>query len=329
LFGAAAAATGTIDLRYRIAGHPVLVRAAGNDLVARTDPALSARRDPDADGAPELTIEMWDSKVSGVGMPRAPWLPEDLAPLGLVRSYCDDRFMTAVDVHTASLSTFDAHTRHGVFWLHDARHMAYWQSASPLRLLLSWWGSTRGMQLTHAGAIATPGGAVLLVGGAGAGKSTASLACLERDLDYFGDDYCLVAPDPEPWVHGVYATGKLRPHALPLLPTLRSSVRNADRLDREKAILDLFDTHAAHLPARAPLRAIVVPSVTGRVATTAISPGAALRAMAPSTIFGLFGATPGSLHVLAGLARRVPAYRLEVGADLGAVVDAIRTLAAP
>lgn len=328
LFGAAAHATGTTRLRYRIAGQPVLVRCAGTDLVARTDPALSARRDTEVGEAPALTIDMWDSAVSGVRMPRAPWAPQELAPLGLVGSYCDGRFMTAVDVHTASLSTFDAETSHAVFWLHDARRMAYWQSASPLRLILSWWGSQRGMQLTHAGAVATPDGAVLIVGGAGAGKSTTTLACLSAGLDYFGDDYCLVAPEPEPRVYGVYATAKLRPESLPMLPTVRTSVRNAARLDREKAIIDLADTHAPRLGGGAPIRAIAVPSVTGGVSTAPIPPSAVLRAMAPSTIFGLFGATPGSLHLLAGLAQRAPGYRLDLGDDLDAVVDAVRTLAA-
>jgi len=184
------------------------------------------------------------------------------------------------------------------------------------------------MQLTHAGAVATSDGAVLLVGGAGAGKSTAALACLAAGLHYLGDDYCLVALEPQPWVYGVYATAKLRPDSPSLLPALRPSVRNAARLDREKAIIDLAGTHEAQLGVGAPIRAIAVPSVTGRVGVSAISPSAVLRAMAPSTIFGLFGATPGSLHLLADLAPRVPGYRLEVGEDLDAVVDAISSLAA-
>jgi hypothetical protein len=332
LSGAAARVTGRTDLHYRIAGRRVLVRSAGSELVVRTDPALGIRRDGDAPGSsvqvPDLTVDLWDSATSGVAMPRAPWHPTDLAPLGLVRGYCDERYLTALDVHTASLSVFDAVTSHGVFWLHDARRMAYWQSASPLRLVLSWWGSTRGMQLTHAGAVATPDGAVLLVGGAGAGKSTTALTCLHAGLDFFGDDYCLVAPEPTPWVHGVFATAKLRPDSLLLLPALGPMVRNAEHLDHQKAILDLGDAHAARLAAGAPIRAIVVPRVSDRVRAVPITPGAALRAMAPSTIFGLFGATPGSLHLLAGLARDVPAFRLDVGSDLDAVVEAVAALAA-
>ena len=327
LFSAAAGVTGSTEARYQLAGHRVLVRSAGSELMARTDPALALRRDGADAQPPDLRVDMWDSASSGVEMPRAPWPRPDIAPLGLVRSYCDDRFFTAVDVHTASLSVYDAEASHGVFWLRDARRMAYWQSASPLRLIISWWASTRGMQLTHVGAVASPEGAVLLVGGAGAGKSTTALACLAAGLDFFGDDYCLVAPDPEPWVHGVYATAKLRPDSLPLMPELLTSTRNAGRLDREKAVLDLAERYGSRMVSGAPIRAIVAPRVSDRVAVEPITPGAALRAVAPSTIFGLFGATPGTLRLLAQVARRVPAYRLEVCDDLGAVVDAVRTLA--
>jgi hypothetical protein len=327
-FGAAAEVCGVQDRRYQIGGQRVLVRAAGDELVARTDPALAYRRVPDDDDAPpDLVVEMWDSAGSGVDIGRAPWPAEDLQPLGLVRSFCDDRFLCAVDVHTASLSLFDGVSARARFWLEDARRMAYWQSATPLRLILSWFAATRGMQLTHAAAVAGPSGAVLLVGGAGAGKSTTSLSCLLAGLEFFGDDYCLVAPRPQPMVHGVYTTAKLRPDGLERLPKLRDVVRNLGRLDREKAILDLADAYADRLGTSAPLRAIAVPRVTGRLRVERASPGAVVRAMAPSTVFGLFGATPGTLPVLARLATEVPGYVLELGEDVDEVVDAVAALA--
>lgn len=326
LFAAAAAASETTELSYRIADRTVRVRCAGPELVGRTAPAFRAVRDTNQSDTPDLTIDVWDSATSGIEMPRPPWAPDELRPLGLVRSYCDDRFHTAVDVHTASLSTFDAASSRGQFWLQDARRMAYWQSASPLRLILSWWASARGMQLTHAAAVGTADRAVLLVGGGGSGKSTTSLACGLAGLDFFGDDYCLVSPTPKPRVHGVYATAKLRPDALALLPSLTPTVRNAARLEHEKAILDLPRDATGQLANGAEILAVVAPRVTGRVALQPVSPGAGLRAMAPSTIFGLFGATAGSLAVLAGVAARVPAYELELGDDLDAVVDHITSL---
>jgi len=325
LFGAAARTAGTSERSYRIAGQDVLVRFAGAELVERTDPALGAVSGATTPTAPALTVEMWDSATSGVPMPRPPWSPDDLRPLGLVRPYCDDRFHTAVDVHTASLSLLDTTNRTAQFWLHDARRMAYWQSASPLRLILSWWASSLGMQLTHAAAVGSRGDAVLLVGGAGAGKSTTSLACLSAGFDFFGDDYCLIEPGPAPRVHRVYATAKLHSDALSLLPSSIGTVRNGSRLAREKAILDVPAPAATERTA-ARISAIVAPCVTGRVSVAPISAGASLRAMAPSTIFGLFGATPTSLRRLASVASEVPSYRLELGTDVDRVIDAVSSL---
>jgi hypothetical protein len=327
LFNAAIERCGSHDRCYDIAGRSVLVRAAGAELVARTDPALARRAGKRVDPrAPDLVVDMWDSATSGVPIGPAPWHPEDLRPLGLVRTYCDDRFLSAVDIHTASLSLFDRAASHARFWVGDARRMAYWQSASPFRLILSWWGASRGMQLTHAAAVAGQSGAVLLVGGAGVGKSTTSLTCLRAGMQFLGDDYCMVEGIAAPVVHSVYTTAKLRPDALDRLPELRPTVRNADRLDREKAILDLAGPYASLVGTSAPLRAIVVPRLTGRVRLEPATPGMVLRAMAPSTVFGLFGATEHTLCALARVAESVPGFVLELG-DGDEVADAVAELA--
>lgn len=328
LFGAASAATGMQCCEYEIGGARVVVRAAGEELVARTDPALAPRRvHRSEDTAPDLIVEMWDSASSRVDIGRAPWPPDDLRPLGLIRSFCDDRFLGAVDVHTASLSLFDGAGKKGRFWLEDAQRMAYWQSASPLRLILSWWAASRGMQLTHAAAVGGGGGAVLLVGGAGTGKSMTSLSCMLAGLDFFGDDYCLVDPGPPAMVHPVYGTAKLRPDGLARLPELRAVTRNLARLDREKAILDVAQAYPTRMAASAPLRAIAVPQVTGRVRVTPATPGRVLRALAPSTVFGLFGATPHTLPVLSQVATAVPGFALDLGDDVDAVTEAVAGLA--
>ena len=183
------------------------------------------------------------------------------------------------------------------------------------------------MQLTHAAAVGSGDGAVLLVGGAGAGKSTASLSCLLAGFEFFGDDYCLVDPGPPATVHAVYTTAKLRPDALERLPELRNVVRNASRLDQQKAILDLADAYGERLGTSAPLKAIVAPQVAGRFSCRPASPGAALRALAPSTVFGLFGATPQTLPRLAQVVRDVPGFVLELGDDVDEVAAQVMKLA--
>ena len=191
---------------------------------------------------------------------------------------------------------------------------------------MSWWAASRGMQLTHAAAVAGPAGAVLLVGGAGAGKSTTSLTCLLDGMRFLGDDYCLVDPGPPPMVHSVYTTAKLQPDALQRLSELRRVVRNPNRLHREKAILDLAGPYADLVGGSAPLRAIAVPRITGRLRVDRATSGTVIRAMAPSTVFGLFGATEGTLPLLARLASGVPGFVLELGDDAGEVANAVAAL---
>jgi hypothetical protein len=333
LFARAATNTGVEERSYRIAGHDVVVRCAGDALLQRTDPALTraceregiARGGPTA-AAPSLVVELFDSVGSGVDIGPMPWSRQDFEPLGIVEPFSDDRYRTAVDIHTASLSVFDRETATARFWLEDATHMAYWQSAEPLRLILSWWAATIEMQLTHVAAVAGSAGAALLVGGGGAGKSTTSLSCLAGGLGFLGDDYCLVAPRPEPTVHRVYNTAKLLPAAFDRLPGLRALARNADRLDREKAVLDLVPAYTSGLVESAPVCAIAIPRITGRFAVRPVSRGSVLRAMAPSTVFGLLGATPESLATLADVARRVPGYEVELGDDVDCVVSTMASL---
>lgn len=337
-FRVASRRVGLVERTYRIAGHRVLVRSAGCGLMDRMHRALdrgSSTRDQDRDRAglgddstASLTVEMWESVESGVSPGRAPWAADDLRPLGLVRSLCDERHLVAVDLHTSSVSQFDRATSTARFWVRDATRIKYWQAASPLRLILSWWGSTLGMQLAHAAGVATEDGGVLLVGGAGAGKSTTSLTCLAGGLGFLGDDYCMVAAEPAPVVHGVYTTAKLRPDTYSRLPQLLDVTRNADRLDREKGVLDLTPRFDAQLIASAPIRAIAVPRVTGRFARTPIAPGAVLRALAPSTVFGLFGATPEAVPLMRRLASAAPGFLLELGDDLDRVCDEVAALAA-
>jgi hypothetical protein len=67
-----------------------------------------------------------------------------------------------------------------------------------------------------------------------------------------------------------------------------------------------------------PLRAIVMPTITGKTHTRVqpASRAAALAALAPSTVFQLHTAGAEALEYMARLVRDVPAYVLELGANV-------------
>jgi hypothetical protein len=180
-------------------------------------------------------------------------------------------------------------------WVRDVRVLTVSQRGSPFLHLLHAWVRTRGWVLLHAAAVA----GVLIVGPGGAGKSSSALAALRSGLTYLADDYCLARGDR---LESLYCSAKLWSH---------------DLTDRA----DFYDADGKGLfwvrPVReATLRAVVVPERTGdaRASLEPISPGQALRAVAPSTLFQLPWSGPETVGALGELVRRVPCYRLRLGA---------------
>jgi len=176
-------------------------------------------------------------------------------------------------------------------------------------------------QPIHAGAVGRPDGGVLIAGRNGSGKSTSTLACLHSDLRFAGDHYVLVRVDPEPYVFSLYSTAKLEPHDLGRFPKLKPMVNNHGRLTSEKALIFLHDHAPGEIVRGFPLRAILLPRVTGRRDTRLerTTPAAALMALAPTTLVHLQGASQEAFGKLARLARKLPVYTLEAGTDLSQI----------
>jgi hypothetical protein len=185
-------------------------------------------------------------------------------------------------------------------------------------------------QYVHAGAVGNQTGSVLLAGQGGSGKSTTALACLNSPLFYISDDYCLLTNEPEPYVYSLYNSAKLEADNMHRLPHLVRLVSNSDRLAEEKALLFLQQ----HLPEKVitglPVRAILLPHVSGRPETR-LSPAssiAGLKALAPSTIFQLPGAGQRTFQALTRFVKQVPCYNLELGTKVGQIPEVIMHLLA-
>ena len=180
-----------------------------------------------------------------------------------------------------------------------------------------------GLALAHAGVVGTAGGGVLLAGRGGAGKSTTAMVCVDAGWDYVSDDYCVLDASGQPTAHALYGTAKLSPAALARLPRLEGVAR--DQRHDGKIVLDLGASLPAQLAGSLPLRAVVIPTVsgsTGRLHRLSVAAGA--RAIAPSTLFQLPGARQSSLAAIAEILRRVPVFGLEVGPDFDAIPEALR-----
>lgn len=315
---------GPVDRFYAIGGHTVRLRFAGPALLPFITPALKHLATKPF-STPSLTVCLWDSASTGTTMPPPPWSTDDYIIRGEVRGYNDGRILAALNIDAGVLSILDTRLDLAVLWTRDARQIPYYETAAPLRAILHWWMRKYGCQLVHGGAVGTSEGCALVAGKGGCGKSTTALACLGSGLFYLGDDYVLLSEEPAPFVYSLYNSAKVAARDVGRFPYLLSAVSNSDKLETEKAVIFLHSHYPEKLATGLPLRAILLPRVTGLPETRLkkASPGASLRALAPSTIFQLPGASKKDFQSITALVRQVPSYILELGCDICRIPDAI------
>jgi hypothetical protein len=215
------------------------------------------------------------------------------------------------------------------YWVADVERIPYWEEATAIRFLLDWWMRERGIHQVHAGAVGNADGGVLMVGKSGSGKSTSTLACLESDLLYAGDDYVGLGVDPEPYVHSLYSSGKVMPDHVQRLPFLLPAVSNSDSVEVGKAVVYVHEHWPRAITSGFPLKALLAPRVTpglveARVVETSRLEG--LAAFAPSTVFQMHTRAKQSLASMSRLLERVPCYRLELGSDIPSIPRAVEGL---
>lgn len=224
-----------------------------------------------------------------------------------------------------AVSVFSRARGHGVLWVLSPDRVPWWERAAPLRTMLHWSLSVPARRLlVHGAAVAGAAQGALLIGAGGCGKSTTAVACVEQGMRAAGDDYVLLDVGSRV-AHPLYGTAKLDARSVALLPGAALALLPAAGRDAEKRVVDL----AARWPDRMarPVSAdvLVMPRIVagGRTRLLPASGADALRALAPTTLLQLPGDNRRLLAPLADLARRLPAYVLELG---GSPRDAVAAL---
>jgi hypothetical protein len=323
---AAAAAGGATDCYFAAGGRIIRLCFAGSALVSAITPALQHLAAPSA--APDLTVFLRDSVSTGIPMPPPAWTWDAHIVRGELTGIADEEIAAAFDLGPGALSMLDRAGGRGLYWVRDAHQIPYFESAAPLRTILHWFMGLHGVQLTHAAAVGVEDGGVLLAGRGGSGKSTAAIVSLAAGLRYLGDDYVLLSCDPLSRAHSLYCTGKLEASQTRRLPALSHAVRNPERLAEEKAVYDFADHFRSDTARSFPIRAVLLPRVSGRRETTLSRASAAdaMKALAPSTIFQLPGAGRRDFRALSAIVRKLPVYILNAGTDLSGIPEVIRRL---
>lgn len=279
-----------------------------------------------APATPDLTVWLWDSPDGG--NPPLPAQADPEAPKGTRMVWSAAGLRGCYQPGQSTLSVLDEQGSTAWFWCADSGQLPYWEYAAPLRLIFSWWLPARGSALVHGAAVGRPEGGALIVGRGGSGKSTTSLLALLDGLSFASDDYVVVEQDRGgrgPYVHSAFGSGKLDNAQGERFPELWPAIINPARLPDEKAVFMVNRFAPDRMVRSFPLRAVLVPRITGRRDTEvlATTPMAALAALAPSTIFQLPGDPRAELASMAGLVRAVPVRMLALGTDFAQIPGAI------
>lgn len=316
---------------YVIGGSPVSLQCATPELQARLTPAFAHLRTSAGDTSTGrgLTVHLWDSASTGAAAPPLPSAPPGEAS-GALYHFHEPPMRVAYQPGLQALSVFDEDAGVAWYWVADAADLPSWERACPIRQILFWWLGSQSYLQVHGAAVGTADAGALIVGPAGAGKSTSALACLGSELLYAGDDYEAVTLEPTPRIASLYNSAKLESshlherfsHLLPL-------VANGDRDADEKAVLYVHDHFPRQCTQDLPLTAVVVPSCARTEGGPAVAPAsraAALLALGPSTMFQLHTGGTEELTALRALVARLPCYTLDLGGELEHVPEVLGEL---
>lgn len=335
-FESAAGAAGVLERDVSIAGVTIRLRFAGHELARLLRAPLEhLETAPQADT--HASICVFDGASTGVQIPDFPWSGLDVRQQGLIAGYNGARFRTVYhgDIldppHYGfnALSMFDVAEATALFWVESRARVPWWEPVEPLRPTLHWVLASHGRHMVHAAVVATDDGAVLIAGKGWSGKTTTALACVEAGFHFLGDNYAVLSDaDAAPVAYTLFSNAKLRPGTLGLLPELESAVVERDVPDDAKLIVDFRHHRPAQLRGSAPVKAVLVPELSGG-ASTRVEPAparAGLMALAPSTIYQLPNNGGAGLRPMAELVRTVPTFSLKLGTDPRSAPPAIAGL---
>jgi hypothetical protein len=328
-FDRAACRLGESTQHFLVAGKHVRVRFAGPALVHLARPLAHLECSPAARSSedPEFEILAWDS-TEGWLPPRPPWDFRQLAQGGAIAGLENDRTCVNFSAEHGLLCLYDRSTRRALYWLPDAQHLPYWETAAPFRILLHWWSQSFGGQISHAAAVGWEGKGVLLAGRGGSGKSTTAICCVDAGMEYVGDDYVLLTSTPVPTAHSLYHSAKIHTAFLrQTMPHWQDRVAGEIGPER-KSLLFVHECLPHQMRDRLAICGVVQPKVTAAV-NSRISPqppSLGVLAIAPSTMYQLPEARQTTLSFFADWMQNVPTAKLDLGSDLASAPRELLTL---
>lgn len=326
-FHEAASRKGRFLLTTEVAGIPIDIETAGDELLLLIRPALSgitlARSDTRA--ARILVYDVASSRIP------APHFDRPIQHLIRWRGDCwtepstPCRLVFNLSDHT--LQVFDPTTGVCVVIVSSVSKLPPWSLAAPLRAPLSMILESNGVYLVHGAAMGSTKGALLITGYGGSGKSTATLSCHKAGMPIMGDDYVALRPPltqgDHPTVHNIFSSLKLVPQELSEQATGHSV--------NDKRIIFPFNSSSDGPLREAPLIAMISASIGRSTLTKAqeTAPEEVARIAYASTSLQIPMANEEVYAAsILNCARQTGAYRMEFGSERSFAPQIIENLLA-
>ncbi len=316
-----------VSRHFSLCGKAIELIFANQRLLPYITPALEHLAVPDAQ-SPSLKVFIWDDATTGTVMPAPPWegfavqkqgahLEGLYTKRGDVRGFHSRRIKTAYNWSANALSMYDCREGVALYWTRDASGLPAYETSAPLRNILNWWVQQHDCHFAHGAAVGTAKGGVLLAGKGGSGTSTAALACLKGGLLYASDDYCLVRADPVPWAYSVFSSAKVDPGNLFRVDHIGPARGRTGNPYDDKEVFFLYPRFADRIITGFPLRAILLPRITGKPdsALSPATPADGVKALTISTMCQFPGAGKKVVEIMQRLAGALPCYHLDFGTD--------------
>ncbi|MEN6422051.1 MAG: hypothetical protein ABFD76_08885 [Smithella sp.] len=319
---------------YDVAGKTICLNFYSEKLLYKMSKAF-AHIEKDSDNDPDLSVCIWDSVSTNTHL-ASPWVNdvEYIYPREVnAKTINHDSFLGIYLHGEETLNLYDEKNNTAYFWIYDADRLPYRLSASPLRLILNWFLSKKGVHLMHGAAVSLNGKSILLTAKGGSGKSTTALSCFFAGMSYLGDDYVTVKSGDVITTHSIYSSTKLFPESFhDTFPALKDKIWNENGTDKEneKVAVFLSELYPQKIIKEAPLHAIMIP-VIQNVEETKIVPASKVQTMVsmlPATLFQLYLTKSNKITELRAIVERTPCYFLELGYDLNGVAAAIKSFLA-
>ena len=304
--------------RLRIADRLVEVRFASPEVSKRYEPAtrlVETVASTAVTEEPALTIGCWDTETSGVDLPPIPWIQNNLLHRDRVRGHTTGDVRATYQQSEGLLQLYDGRRPMGLMHATSAAAIPSWTDRAPFRNFIGWWATDLALSMMHSSCVANDGGAALIAGSSGSGKSTTAMTCVLAGFDFICDDACIVDLDAGggPVVHGVYGRSKLEPDAAHRLglssePSGQPLITDPDRW-----------------VSQAPVRVLLIPEVTGgrKSDLVEIPRTEVLRILVPGSIREGGGLGGRALQEMTRVVRTIPSLRLLLGTDPDGVSAAV------